>query len=111
MLRRIFAEIVLFDIQNLRERYFPRTGGGVFGYVWDGVLGTPSQGATVQVRAVAALGPEVLSGVTNIQPNVFLGPQVLPGVAGSPVASALTSFSGRYEIPGLQPGTAASAHA
>ncbi len=82
------------------------TGGGIFGYVWDGVLGTPSQGATVQVRAVAALGPEVLSGQANIQPNVFLGPQVLPGVAGSPIASGLTSFSGRYEIPGLQPGTA-----
>jgi hypothetical protein len=81
-------------------------GGGIFGYVWDGVLGTPSQGATVQVRAVAALGPEVLSGAVNVVPNIFLGPQVLPGVAGSPVASALTSFSGRYEIPGLQPGTA-----
>ncbi len=82
------------------------TGGGIFGYVWDGVLGTPAQGATVQVRAVTALGPEVLGSSINIQPNVFLAPQVLPGVVGSPVATAITSFSGRYEIPGLQPGTA-----
>src|SRR5581483_2207751 len=81
------------------------TGGGIFGYVWDGVLGTPAQGATVQVRAVAALGPEVLGGQTTIQPNAFLAPSAIPGVVGSPVATAITSFSGRYEIPGLMPGS------
>jgi hypothetical protein len=81
------------------------TGGGIFGYVWDGVLGSPAQGATVQVRAVAALGPEVLGGQTTIQPNAFLAPSAIPGVVGSPVATAITSFSGRYEIPGLMPGS------
>src|SRR5205085_487320 len=81
------------------------TGGGIFGYVWDGVLGSPAQGATGQVTAVAALGPEVLGGGSNIGPNAFLAPAVVPGVVGSPVSSAVTSFSGRYEIPGLQPGT------
>ncbi len=81
------------------------TGGGIFGYVWDGVLGSPAQGATVQVRAVAPLGPELLGGGTSIGPNMFLAPSAIPGVAGAPVASAVTSFSGRYEIPGLQPGT------
>jgi hypothetical protein len=82
------------------------TGGGIFGYVWDGVLGQPAQGATVQVRAVTTLGPEVLSGAIQVTQQLILAPQVLPGVAGSPALSALTSFSGRYEIPGLQPGTA-----
>ncbi len=82
------------------------TGGGIFGYVWDGVLGSPAQGATVQVRAVAALGPEVLGGGSAIQPNAVLAPSAIPGVVGSPVATAITSFSGRYEIPGLMPGTA-----
>src|SRR5579883_1075264 len=81
------------------------TGGGIFGYVWDGVLGSPAQGATVQVRAVAALGPEVLGGASNIAPDASLPPQAIPGVVGSPISTAITSFSGRYEIPGLMPGT------
>ena len=60
------------------------TGGGIFGYIWDGVLGSPAQGATVQVRAVAALGPEVLGGGSQIGPNAILAPSAIPAWSARP---------------------------
>ena len=35
--------------------------------------------------------------------NAILAPSAIPGVVGTPIATAISSFSGRYEIPGLMP--------